>query len=152
MNNPENIRSLSGNLLDDLLRDLAEEETQENSFESRFSAALQEILMRMSPRGREIMQELIVQTAEDTQGRLPGLYRHICTMALLSASGQSSAPLRLPNSVVDFYLEHGDRPGSLIHTDTCRRCGAMVPFFNFFRENRLVRPFDVCPVCRNKMR
>ncbi len=150
MKNLENMSSLSGNLLEGLLRDLEEEEVQESSFERRFTGALGEIISKMSPRGREIMQMLIHQTAEDTQGRLPGLYRHISTMALLASTGQSSAPLRVPDEIIEFFQEHSDRPGCLIHTDTCRGCGAMVPFLNYYRENRLLRPFEACPFCGRK--
>lgn len=144
-------QTLGQNLFDDLLRDLEEEEVQESSFESRFTGALSEIIRRMSPRGREILKKLL-GTDPGSHRKLPGLYKHVADLALLSASGQSDAPLRVPDKVIDFFIEHGDMPGCLVHCDVCRKCGAMVPFFNFFRENRLVRPFDVCPVCRNKMR
>lgn len=150
MKNPENISSLSGNLLEGLLRDLVEEETRESSFETRFTSVLQEIVRKMSPRGREILQKLIQQAAGD-KGRLPGLYRYICTMALLSATGQSYAPLRVPDKVIDFFVGHGDMPGCLVHCDVCRKCGAMVPFLNYYRENRLLRPFETCPVCGKKL-
>jgi len=145
------IGSKTCGLLGQLLESLKEQETEESSFERRFTGALGEIISKMSPRGREIMQMLIQQAAEETHGRLPGLYRYLCDVCLLHASGQSSAPLQVPDVIIDFFQEHSDRPGCLIHCDVCRGCGSLVPFLNLFRENKLVRHFDVCPACGRRL-
>lgn len=111
-------------------------------------SAQQKIIRNMSPKGKAILQKLLLAADSDRAT----LYSYVCHLSLLAALGQFSGPLKVPDEIAVFFAENDGRPGTLIHLDTCRSCGCLIPFLNYFKENRMLRYFETCPACGREMK